>query len=74
MKTVCRVPTHAIEVDWSRKWAEGIGQCLFYAEMTGRKPGLLLLIKDPAREWRYLWRAALVCGKHGITFYLEMAD
>lgn len=61
---------YAIEVDWAYKWAEGVGQCLYYAEMTGRKPALLLLIKDD-KQVKYIFRAHMVCAKHGIKLYLE---
>lgn len=35
------------------------------------QPAVLLLLKDPAKEWRHLTRAAYVCGHLGITFYVE---
>src|SRR5690606_10034966 len=38
-------PTHAIEVDFPHKWAEAVGQSLFYAAVTERQPGILLLDK-----------------------------
>lgn len=64
----------AFEADWSHKWAEGVGQSLHYALMTGRRPGLILLAKDPAAEWRHLVRAARVCGAHGITLRIEKVE
>jgi hypothetical protein len=33
----------AIEVDWANKWAESVGQSLYYAGATNRKPGIILL-------------------------------
>lgn len=51
---------HAIEVDWAKKWAEGIGQAIFYSRMTGRKAGLLLLIEDG--DERYMVRAMIAAG------------
>ena len=36
----------AIEVDWAHKWAEGIGQSLYYAQVTRKRPALLLLYRD----------------------------
>ena len=30
--------THAIEVDFAKKWAEAIGQSLNYAMQTGKRP------------------------------------
>lgn len=59
--------THAYEVDWAEKWAEGVGQSLYYGLVTERKPGLLLIIKDRDRDRKYYLRALSVCGKHGIS-------
>lgn len=42
---------YAIEVDWTNKWAEGVGQALFYAKVTGKTPVVLLLTKED-RDWR----------------------
>ena len=50
----CISATHAIEVDWSPHWAEGIGQSLHYADITGLRPGLILVCKD----------GAAVCQRH----------
>ena len=37
--------THAIEYDFSKKWAEAIGQSLFYASITGKKAGIVLILE-----------------------------
>ena len=39
----CLHPVFAIEVDFSHKWAEGIGQALYYAALYDRRPGLILI-------------------------------
>jgi len=45
----CLDQTHAIEVDWSDKWKEGIGQSMAYAAATGLLPGVILVCRrDPA--------------------------
>ena len=36
--------THAIEVDFAKKWAEAIGQSLNYAMHTGKRPAVALII------------------------------
>ena len=64
-------PRYAIEVDWAPKWAEGIGQCLYYAELTNRKPALMLLVKDVKAERHHIYRAQTVCAKHDIRLILE---
>jgi len=44
----CLSTTHAIEVEFSEKWAEGLGQALSYASATGLKPGIFLVCrKEP---------------------------
>jgi len=63
--------TLAIEVERTPAWAEAIGQSLHYAELSGRKPGIILLLSDPTTEWRHLVRCARLCGKLGITLYVE---
>jgi hypothetical protein len=47
--------THAIEVDFSHKWAESIGQALNYAFQADKRAGIILIIdsttdtKEPIR-------------------------
>lgn len=48
----CLTETHAFEVDWAdgMKVYEAIGQSLYYASQTGKKPGILLLIRKDNSE------------------------
>ena len=39
----CLIPEYAIEVEWAKKWAEAVGQSLYYADATARKPEIILL-------------------------------
>lgn len=57
----------AFEVDYAPKYAEGIGQSLFYGLATNRRPGLILLIKDFESERRFYLRALAVCSKYDIV-------
>jgi hypothetical protein len=41
----CLSETHAIEFDFADKWAEAIGQSLYYAYLTGKKAGIYLIIE-----------------------------
>ncbi|MCD6459435.1 hypothetical protein J7L67_02055 [bacterium] len=43
----CLTDTHAIEVDFARKWTEAIGQSMHYSRMTGKRAGIVLIITDP---------------------------
>lgn len=60
------------EVDWAAngKWAQAIGQSLYYAEVTGRRPGIILVTKED-RDERYVYRCAVVCAKVGIKLRVE---
>lgn len=43
----CLTDEYAIEFDWAKKWAESIGQALYYSKMTGKKPAVAIIIKNP---------------------------
>lgn len=53
--TRCDVLTdsHAIEVEFASKWAEAVGQSLFYALQTGKRAGIVLILhnSDERRYW-----------------------
>ena len=63
---------YAYEVDWSSKWAEAVGQSLYYAAATGKKPAIILLMKDRKAEQKYYLRCLVVCSRHDI--HLEAWD
>ena len=56
----CLTDTHAFEADWADglKVYESIGQSLYYAAETGKKPGILLLVrkKNSAKHIRKVRR------------------
>lgn len=43
----CITATHAIEFDFGKKWAEAIGQALYYSLQTGKRAGVVLIIDGP---------------------------
>ena len=60
----CLTSEHAIEVDFAKKWAEGIGQALYYAEVTGKKPAVGLIVGEG--DQKYLKRLEKVAQTHRI--------
>lgn len=42
----CLTETHAVEVDFCPKWAEAVGQSLYYAARTGKAPGIVLICEE----------------------------
>ncbi|MEA3227691.1 MAG: hypothetical protein U9P38_01330 [Campylobacterota bacterium] len=66
----CLTDDYAIEVDFAKKWAESIGQALFYAQMTGKDPAIGLIVGE--KDTRYLKRLRKVTNKFDIkVFVLE---
>ncbi|OIJ73502.1 MAG: hypothetical protein A2V21_304005 [Deltaproteobacteria bacterium GWC2_55_46] len=64
----CLTDTHAVEVDFAPKWAEAIGQALYYSSMTGRSPGILLIMEREG-DRRFLDRVLRVSGELGIDVW-----
>lgn len=60
---------YAVEVDFANKWAESIGQALYYGIRTNRKPAVLLIMENPVKDKKYLDRLKSVAIKHGITVF-----
>jgi hypothetical protein len=58
----CVSKTHAIEVDYTRRWADAIGQSLHYASQLELLPGMVLVCHKDTSE--------ASCYRH----YLRVAD
>ncbi|OGP13850.1 MAG: hypothetical protein A2052_06100 [Deltaproteobacteria bacterium GWA2_54_12] len=69
----CLTLTHAVEVDFAPKWAEAIGQALYYSIATGKSPGILLIIED-RDDGRFLKRLLAVTDMAGITVWVTTQD
>ncbi len=65
----CLTNEYAIEVDFAKKWAESIGQSLYYAHMTGRRPAVGLIVDD-GKDERYLKRLDVIARKYGIEIFV----
>ena len=51
----CLLPDLAVEVDFAPKWAECIGQAIYYGKKTNRTPACLLIL-EKEKDVRYLKR------------------
>ncbi len=51
----CITSTHAVEFDFGEKWAESIGQSLYYGLQTGKKPGVVLILEKES-DYKYWLR------------------
>ncbi len=61
----CETNTHSIEFDFGKKWAEAIGQALYYSSQTGKKAGIFLIITE-TNDWKHLEKIKKVIKNKGI--------
>ena len=68
----CLTDDYAIEFDWAKKWAESIGQSLYYAKMTGKKPAVAIIVKSQ-KDYKYIERIKKV-DKNIMIFTIKAQD
>ena len=51
----CLTKDYAVEFDFAKKWAEAVGQSLYYSIMTNKKPAIALIMNN-STDYRYLKR------------------
>ena len=66
----CLTKDYAIEFDFAKKWAESIGQALYYSKMTGKSPAVVLILTNAA-DYRYVKRIERLDS--GIKIFLVKA-
>ena len=66
----CMTKDYAIEFDFAKKWAEAIGQSLYYSKLTGKSPSIVLILKSPT-DYRYVKRIERL--DNGIKVFLIKA-
>jgi len=66
----CVLPEYAIEFDFGKKWAESIGQSIFYASQLNKRPGIVLIMRSE-KDCKYLnrLRETVAFGGLGITVW-----
>ncbi len=69
----CLTNTHAIEVDYAKKWAEAIGQALHYSLMTGKSPGIAFIVRSES-DRRYLKRTFQVINHWHLPIQVWVID
>jgi len=61
----CLTSQYAIEFDFGSKWAEALGQALHYSLMTGKKPGIVLILENE-KDKKYWGRLNKVIQRYGL--------
>ena len=65
----CLLPDYAVEFDFAEKWAESIGQALYYGLKTGRQPAVVLIMETPDKDFRHLNRLKVVAKKYNLKIW-----
>ena len=65
----CLTKNYAIEFDFANKWAESVGQSLYYALCTNKKAGIVLIMENQGKDIKYLKRLQEVAGKYNILIW-----
>ncbi len=67
----CLTKEYAIELDYGKKWAESIGQSLYYSYMTNKKAGIGIIVDiNSEKDKRYLKRLYAVTKKLNIKVFI----
>lgn len=65
----CLTDEYAIEVDFAKKWAESVGQSLYYAAMTEKKPAVGFIMNDNQKDERHLKRLEVLAKRYQIKIF-----
>lgn len=66
----CVTKTHAIEFDFTKKWAESIGQSLYYGQQLHKKAGIVLISENDQSDEKYIKRVKSVANCHNIDLWI----
>ena len=65
----CLTKDLAVEFDFANKWAECIGQSLYYGQVTKRQPACVLIMERGKKDLKYLKRLRKAAYKKGIRTF-----
>ena len=65
----CLTEEYAIEFDFASKWAEAVGQSLYYAIKTGKKAGIVLIV-ERSKDWRHVQKLITLSQTLPIHFWI----
>jgi hypothetical protein len=70
----CVTDNYAVEFDFGKKkWAEAIGQSLYYALQTGTKAGIVLTLEKPS-DYKYWIRLNTVIDQNDLPITTWIAE
>lgn len=65
----CITLLYAVEFDFAPKWAESVGQSLYYGLAFNKKPGIVLIMENPKEDEKYLKRLQMIAKKYKIKVW-----
>lgn len=63
----CVTNTLAVEFDFANKWAECVGQALYYGRQTKKQPACVLIMENGEKDTKYLYRLRRAAYKKGVN-------
>lgn len=63
----CLTANYAVEFDFANKWAECIGQALYYGVQTKRQPACVLIMENYEKDLKYLYKLRRAAYKKGVN-------
>lgn len=70
----CLTKDYAIEFDFAKKWAESIGQALYYGYQLNKIPGIVIISEDGEKDEKYINRIKSIATSHHIDFWIITPD
>jgi hypothetical protein len=65
----CIKDQYAIYTAYASKWKEAVGQALYYSVMTGKKPGVALIVPNTAEDTKNFKNLKQVADKYNIRVW-----
>lgn len=62
----CLLPDMAVEFDFANKWAECIGQAIYYGQQTNRQAACVLIMERGEKDLKYLKRLRRAAYRKGV--------
>lgn len=63
----CLLPNMAVEFDFANKWAECIGQAIYYGRMTNKQAACVLIMENEDKDLKYLKRLRRAAYRKGVN-------
>ena len=63
----CLTDSYAVEFDFACKWAECLGQAIYYGRQTGKQAACVLIMENGEKDLKYLYRLRRSAYRKGVN-------